>query len=39
MHTSWVAGLADGLYRLNSFDVQIGSDAARGERTGFLAAR
>lgn len=39
MQTSWVAGLADGLYLLYRRDVQIGSPAASGEMTGFFAAK
>lgn len=39
MQTSWVAGLAEGLYFLKADDFQSASVAARGEMTGFLAAR
>lgn len=39
MQTSWVAGFLEGLWRLKRPDVQMGSVAARGEMTGFLAAR
>lgn len=39
MQTSWVAGFFEGLYRLYRLEVQRGSVTARGEITGFLAAR
>lgn len=39
MQMSSVAGLAEGLYFLKTEDFQIASVAARGEMTGFLAAR
>ncbi len=39
MQTSWVAGFAEGLYLRNTDDFQMASVAARGEMTGFLAAR
>lgn len=39
MQMSWVAGFADGLYLLNNADVQIGSEAARGDIIRFFAAR